>query len=158
MYASPSRLPENARVQIADALNARLADGLDLQAQVKHAHWNVKGPHFAPLHALFDALAAAVAGFNDEVAERAVTLGARAQGTLRQAARASRLPELPGDAVQGLDLARLLAERLELHVDGLREARKIAQSLGDEDTFDLLTGAVEELEKQGWFLRATLER
>lgn len=158
MYASPSRLPENARVQIADALNARLADGLDLQAQVKHAHWNVKGPHFAPLHALFDALATAVAGFNDEVAERAVTLGARAQGTLRQAARASRLPELPGDAVQGLDLARLLAERLELHVDGLREARKIAQSLGDEDTFDLLTGAVEELEKQGWFLRATLER
>lgn len=158
MYASPSRLPENARVQIADALNARLADGLDLQAQVKHAHWNVKGPHFAPLHALFDALAAAVAGFNDEVAERAVTLGARAQGTLRQAARASRLPELPGDVVQGLDLARLLAERLELHVDGLREARKIAQSLGDEDTFDLLTGAVEELEKQGWFLRATLER
>jgi starvation-inducible DNA-binding protein len=158
MYATPSRLPENARTAIADALNARLAEGLDLQAQVKHAHWNVKGPHFAPLHALFDGIATAVTGFNDEIAERAVTLGARAQGTLRMAAKASRLPDLPGDVVQGLDLAKLVAERVEAWTDGLREARKVAQSQGDEDTFDLLTGVVEEMEKQGWFLRATLER
>jgi starvation-inducible DNA-binding protein len=158
MYATPSRLPETSRTQIADALNTRLAEGLDLQAQVKHAHWNVKGPHFAPLHALFDGIATAVAGFNDEIAERAVTLGARAQGTLRQAAKASRLPDLPGDVVQGLDLAKLLAERVEAWTDGLREARKVAQAQGDEDTFDLLTGVVEEMEKQGWFLRATLER
>jgi len=158
MYASPSRLPETARVLIADALNARLAEGLDLQAQAKHAHWNVKGPHFAPLHALFDGIATAVTGFNDAIAERAVTLGARAQGTLRQAAKASLLPDLPGDVVQGLELARLLAERVEAWTDGLREARKVAQSQGDEDTFDLVTGVVEEMEKQGWFLRATLER
>lgn len=158
MYASPSRLPETARTQIADALNARLAEGLDLQAQVKHAHWNVKGPHFAPLHALFDGIATAVTGFNDEIAERAVTLGARAQGTLRMAAKASRLPDLPGDVVQGLDLAKLLAERVEAWTEGLRDARKVAQAQGDEDTFDLLTGVVEEMEKQGWFLRATLER
>src|SRR5690242_785428 len=46
MYQSPSHLPPEARAQIAAALNARLADGLDLHSQIKVAHWNIKGPQF----------------------------------------------------------------------------------------------------------------
>jgi len=157
MYPSPSRIAEGPRTRVIEALNAHLADGIDLQTQVKHAHWNVKGPHFAPLHALFDGLATALAGFNDEVAERAVTLGGVAAGTARQAVLASRLIELPPGETQGLALARLLAERLEAHLGGLRQVRQVAAGAGDEDTVDLLTSVVEELEKQGWFLRATLE-
>jgi starvation-inducible DNA-binding protein len=34
-------------------LNRRLADAIDLQLQLKQAHWNVKGPHFIGLHAPF---------------------------------------------------------------------------------------------------------
>ena len=78
MYATPSRLPEPARVRIAEGLNAVLADGLDLHASVKVAHWNLKGPQFPALHALFEEIAVGLAGHNDAVAERAVTLGARA--------------------------------------------------------------------------------
>ena len=50
MYRSPSALSEEARQQIADTLNARLADGLDLHSQIKVAHWNIKGPQFPSLH------------------------------------------------------------------------------------------------------------
>ena len=75
MYKSPSRLPEEARVRIADSLNARLADGLDLHSQIKVAHWNIKGPQFAALHPLFETFAVALATYNDEIAERAVSLG-----------------------------------------------------------------------------------
>ena len=157
LYPSPSPLPESSRSRVVEALNARLADGIDLQTQVKHAHWNVKGPHFAPLHALFDGLAAALAGFNDEIAERAVTLGGVAAGTARLAVRVSRIAEIPPAEVRGLPLVRHVAERLEAHLAGLREARRDSADAGDEDTVDLLTGMVEELEKQGWFLRATLE-
>jgi hypothetical protein len=35
MYKSPSKLPEKARSAIAEALNARLGDGLDLHGQIK---------------------------------------------------------------------------------------------------------------------------
>src|SRR5437667_2201508 len=35
-------------------MNQRLADAVDLQMQMKQAHWNVKGPHFIGLHELFD--------------------------------------------------------------------------------------------------------
>src|SRR3954465_9535072 len=98
MYRSPSHLSESARQTLSDVLTARLADGLDLHSQIKVAHWNVKGPQFAALHPLFESFAVGLAAFNDEIAERAVTLGGRAPGTARQVARASGLPEYPSDA------------------------------------------------------------
>lgn len=156
MYQSPSPLSESARGGIADRLQATLLDGLDLHGQIKVAHWNVRGPHFAALHPLFETFAVALAGFNDQVAERAVTLGARVRGTARSVARASRVPEYPEDATRDLEHVRLLAERFDAYLAGVREARAAAEKHGDQDTVDLLTGVVEEFEKSGWFLRATL--
>jgi starvation-inducible DNA-binding protein len=157
MYASPSNLSAESRRDIAAALNARLADGLDLHAQIKVAHWNVKGPLFPSLHPLFEQFAVALAAFNDQVAERAVTLGAIAAGTARHVAGASALPELPGGVVRGLDLVALLADRIEAYLAGLRVSRDLADRLGDGDTVDLLTQIVTEFEKNAWFLRATGE-
>src|SRR5436305_2919601 len=111
MYKSPSHLPEEARVKIADTLNARLADGLDLHSQIKVAHWNVKGPQFAALHPLFESFAVALAARNDQIAERAVTLGGLAGGTARQVAAASTLPEYPAGTTRDLEHVALLAER-----------------------------------------------
>ena len=42
-------------------MNRRLADAVDLQMQMKQAHWNVKGPHFIGLHEQFDKTQAAEA-------------------------------------------------------------------------------------------------
>lgn len=157
MYRSPSSLSENARTQIAAALNARLVDGLDLHSQVKVAHWNVKGPHFAALHPLFETFAVSLAAHNDAIAERAVTLGGQAHGTLRHAAKHSSLPEYPQQTTRDLEHVALLAERIELYLKGLRESRSLAESHADVDSVDLLTGIVTEFEKHGWFLRASLE-
>ena len=156
MYKSPSELPENARAQIADALNARLADGLDLHSQIKVAHWNIKGPQFAALHPLFEEFAVGLAAHNDTFAERAVTLGGRAYGTARHVAKASALPEYPQDTVRDLDHVRLLAERFDRYLAGLRGSRGVAEKAGDVDTVDLLTQAITDFEKHTWFLRATL--
>src|SRR5574342_1150873 len=102
MYQSPKPLPESARSAVAERLQATLFDGLDLHGQIKVAHWNVRGPHFVALHPLYETFAVSLAGFNDEVAERAVTLGARVRGTARHVARASRLGDYPADAVRDL--------------------------------------------------------
>ncbi len=156
MYQSPSPLPEKSRAAVAEALEAVLADGLDLHAQIKVAHWNVKGPHFAALHPLFETFATGLARHNDAVAERAVTLGTIARGTVRHVAARSRLPEYPQDTTRGLDHVRLLADRFDRLLAGARDARGVAQAQGDDDTFDLLTAVIGELEKNVWFLRATL--
>ena len=157
MYTSPSHLSETARAEIADALNARLADGLDLHSQIKVAHWNIKGPQFAALHPLFETFAVSLANHNDGVAERAVTLGAKAFGTVRHVAKVSTLPEYPRDATRDLEHVKLLVERIEAYLVGARKGRDLAEKEKDQDTVDLLTGVIVEFEKNAWFLRASLE-
>jgi starvation-inducible DNA-binding protein len=145
-------------VKVADTLNERLADGLDLHSQIKVAHWNIKGPHFAALHPLFETFAVSLANHNDSIAERAVTLGGRAFGTVRHVAKSSTLPDYPQETTRDLDHVKLLAERIEKYLDGARASRAIAEEKKDTDTVDLLTGIVTEFEKHAWFLRASLDQ
>ena len=156
MYKTPSQLPEQSRATLVATLADRLVDGLDLHSQVKVAHWNVRGPQFPSLHPLFEQFATQLAVHNDAIAERAVTLGGLAAGTARHVAKHSRLPDYPNDVTRDLDHVKLLAERIDAYLVGVRESRGIAEKLGDTDTVDLLTGVVTELEKNAWFLRATL--
>jgi starvation-inducible DNA-binding protein len=156
MYASPSPLPEADRAALVAALNARLADGLDLHSQIKVAHWNIKGPHFATLHPLFETFAIALAAFNDRIAERAITLGGLAHGTARHVARASTLADYPEGTTRDLVHVELLAARIEQYLAGVRAARKEAVERGDDDTEGLLTEVVTAFEMHAWFLRATL--
>ena len=60
MFDTRNDLPANVRVEVSELLNARLADAIDLGAQSKYAHWNVKGPNFIALHELFDKVAESV--------------------------------------------------------------------------------------------------
>jgi len=150
-------LPEESRVTIADALNAVLADGLDLHSQMKVAHWNIKGPHFAALHPLFETFAISLGNHNDSVAERAVTLGAKAYGTLRHAAKTSRLQEYPQETTRDLEHVKLLSERIDKYLAGARQSRTVADKFGDADSVDLLTGIITEFEKHSWFLKASLD-
>ncbi len=156
MYRSPSPLSEQSRAPIAASLNERLADGLDLHSHIKVAHWNIKGPNFASLHPLFETFAVSLSTHNDALAERAVTLGGKAYGTSRHVAKTSRLPDYPQETVKDLEHVRLLADRFDLYLGGLRQSRAVAEEHKDTDTVDLLTGAITEFEKHTWFLRATL--
>jgi starvation-inducible DNA-binding protein len=156
MYKTPSHLSEGARTDLIRTLNERLVDGLDLHGQIKVAHWNVRGPQFPALHPLFEQFATQLATFNDSIAERAVTLGGLATGTSRHIAKTSRLPEYPQDTTRDLDHVRLLAERFEIYLTGVRQTREVAQKHADEESVGLLTDVITELEKNAWFLRATL--
>lgn len=157
MYRSPSKLPEEARKTLCETLNARLADGLDLHGQIKVAHWNIRGPQFPSLHPLFETFAVSLANHNDAVAERAVTLGGRAYGTSRHVAKTSKLPDYPQETTKDMEHAKLLADRIEAYLDGLKESRASGEKLGDTDTVDLLTTIITEFEKHVWFLRASLD-
>ena len=157
LFKSGSALAEEARVRVIERLNESLADGLDLHGQLKVAHWNVKGPHFAALHQLFETFATSVSGHNDDLAERAVALGGRALGTSRHVARTSRLADYPQETTRDLHHVQLLADRVDTYLQGLQAARETADEVGDLDSSDLLTGVITEFEKNAWMLRATLE-
>jgi starvation-inducible DNA-binding protein len=83
MYASRIDIPDHARKAATRLLQARLSDALDLEAQLKQAHWNVRGMAFFGLHQLFDVIHGEVEGFADTLAERITSLGGIADGRVQ---------------------------------------------------------------------------
>lgn len=157
-FESRLDLPEAARRTSLALLQAQLSDALDLASHLKHAHWNVRGPHFLPLHELFDRLHEELEEQIDEIAERAAALASPVHGTLRQGAAASRLPEYPADLVDGAAHLKALAERYALLAASARAAIDSAADAGDAGTSDLFTQFSRELDKHLWFIEAHLQR
>ncbi len=63
---------------------------------------------------------------NDTIAERAVTLGAKAYGTVRHVAKTSCLPDYPQEMTRDMEHVQLLSERIEMYLEGARESRSLA--------------------------------
>ena len=154
MRPTRNDLAENARAALIALLNARLADALDLAAIMKQAHWNVRGPHFQPLHELFDSVTDAVRGHADDIAERITALGGVAKGRTQDIAAATALPEYPLQAEAGADHVKAVADRLAMTTNAMRAAIGESDEMGDAVTADLFTGVARDLDKQLWFVEA----
>ncbi len=146
--------PESRRIAVAALLNRQLADLIDLRLQAKQAHWNVKGPQFAALHALFDDVAEEVDGLADVVAERAVVLGGFAGGTLQTVARDTRLPAYPAETGCGNEHTWALSAALAQAARAARSAIRAAQDAGDDGSADVLTQVSRELDTLLWKVEA----
>jgi starvation-inducible DNA-binding protein len=157
MYDTKLDLAEETRTKVAKYLNERLADAIDLGAQTKHAHWNVKGPNFIALHELFDKVAENVEEHVDELAERITTLGGTAYGTLAAAARATSLKPYPEEITEGLAHVEALSASLADFGKKVRRGIQQTGDWGDADTADLLTGISRDVDKYVWFLEAHLQ-
>ena len=79
MHPTRNTLDETIRIQSVELLNKHLATAIDLHAQVKQAHWNVRGANFIAIHKLLDTVSEEVEGFSDMLAERAGGLGGTAE-------------------------------------------------------------------------------
>jgi starvation-inducible DNA-binding protein len=156
-YRTSIDLDGETRSQVIDILNQQLADTFDLYSQTKQAHWNVKGPEFFQLHELYDQLATTVLGHVDTIAERATALGGTANGTARQAAAGSRLPDYPDDATGSKDSLQAMVERYAALAATTRAAIDATDNLGDIDTSDLFTAVSRDIDKSLWFLEAHLQ-
>ena len=154
MYATENDLSLQRRKQLNALMNQRLASAVDLQMQMKQAHWNVKGPSFIGLHELFDKVDEAVESYVDMIAERIVQLGGVAEGTVRVAAARSRLPEYPLAIADGLAHVEAVARALSTFGQEARSTISQADELDDADTADLFTEVSRGLDKWLWFVEA----
>src|SRR5262249_13215676 len=157
MYATKNDLPEAVRTKLIDLLNARLADAIDLQTQMKQAHWNVKGPSFIALHELFDKINEEVEDYVDDLAERAVQLGGIALGTARSVAQRSQQKEYPLNISSGRDHVEAVSNALATFGKGARAATDASDELRDNDTADIFTEVSRGVDKWLWFVEAHLQ-
>jgi len=157
MHTTRNDLPEAVRAKVVELLNDRLADAIDLHTQLKHAHWNVKGPQFIALHELFDKLHGEAEEYVDDIAERAVALGGKAHGTARLVVARSKLAEYPATATTGHEHVEAVANVLASFGKAVRVAIDTAAELRDADTADLFTGVSRGVDKALWFVEAHLQ-
>lgn len=142
--------------QIVEMLQNRLHALNDLQLTLKHAHWNVIGPHFIAVHEMLDPQVDSVRGFVDDVAERIATLGGSPDGTPGSLVR----ERTWDDYSIGRDDAIAHLGALDLVYSGvIADHRTQIEKLETLDpvTQDMLISQAGELEQFQWFLRAHLE-
>jgi starvation-inducible DNA-binding protein len=154
MYETENDISQERRSELNALMNRRLADGVDLQMQMKQAHWNVKGPSFIGLHELFDKVARSVESYVDMIAERIVQLGGIAEGTVRLAASRTRLPEYPLEIAEGMAHVEAVARALSTFGKEVRSTIDEANALDDAGTADLFTEISRGIDQWLWFVEA----
>lgn len=154
MYPTRNSLPEHVRAQSNEILNKHLAAAIDLHAQLKQAHWNVRGPAFIAIHELFDRISVEVEAMSDLIAERVAGLGGTARGTIQLASERSFLaPYLLGIGSEQTHLSAV-AEALASFGTSTRAAIGEAITFGDADTADLFTGISRNIDKHLWIVES----
>lgn len=149
-------IESNTQSSMIVLLNQHVVDAIDLKLALKQAHWNVRGPQFIALHELFDQVAARMDEHADTMAERVVQLGGTATGTSQSVAGTSSLPAYPAEATDQRVHLEALTERMAAFGKSCRQAIDEADSAGDADTADIMTGVSREVDKDAWFVGAHL--
>ncbi|HEX9703984.1 MAG TPA: DNA starvation/stationary phase protection protein Dps [Gemmatimonadales bacterium] len=153
-YPTKNDLPEATRDEAIGLLNQRLADCIDLQAQCKQAHWNVKGPTFIALHKLFDEINADAGEYADLLAERVVQLGGIAEGTVGVVADRSTLVDYPLTLATGAEHVAALSDALAAFGRTARVGIEEMNELEDAASADVLTEILRGVDKWLWFVEA----
>jgi len=150
-------IDEADRSAIAQGLSRLLADTYTLYLTTHNFHWNVTGPMFSTLHAMFMQQYTDLWNAVDPVAERIRALGHFAPGSYADFGKLASVPDAPAQPPKAMEMVRVLVRGHEAVARTARELVPIADKAGDEPTLDLLTQRLDFHEKTAWMLRSLLE-
>lgn len=149
-------IDQQDRLAIAEGLSRLLADTYTVYLKTHNYHWNVTGPMFSTLHAMFEEQYTELAIAVDEIAERIRALGVFAPGSYSQFADLTSIEEEDGVPDAESMIAQLVKDQ-ETIVRTARGIFPIAEKASDETTADLLTQRMQIHEKTAWMLRSMLK-
>ncbi|MCF8204769.1 MAG: DNA starvation/stationary phase protection protein [Methylotenera sp.] len=150
-------ISEKDRAAIAAGLSKLLAETYTLYLTTHNFHWNVTGPMFNSLHAMFMAQYTELWNAVDPIAERIRSLGHAAPGSYAQFAKLSGLPDAPDTPPKALKMVELLMQGHEAIARTARALFPLVDKAGDEPSADLLTQRLTVHEQTAWMLRSLLE-
>ena len=150
-------IADKDRAAIAKGLSKLLADTYTLYLTTHNFHWNVTGPMFNSLHAMFMAQYTELWTAVDPLAERIRALGHPAPGSYAQFSKLSSVPDAPASPPKAMEMVRILVEGHEAVARTARAILPLVDKAGDEPTADLLTQRLTVHEQTAWMLRSILE-
>ncbi|MDR2452419.1 MAG: DNA starvation/stationary phase protection protein [Candidatus Accumulibacter sp.] len=149
-------LSEKDRVAIAKGLSKLLADSFTLYLMTHNFHWNVTGPMFNTLHAMFMDQYTEQWNALDTIAERIRALGVVAPGSYDEYRKLTAIAPVEGRP-KALKMVALLLAAQEATARTARDLLPLASEANDQPTSDLLTERLDVHEKTAWMLRSLLE-
>ena len=150
-------ISDKDRAAIAAGLSRLLADTYTLYLTTHNFHWNVTGPMFNSLHAMFMAQYTELWNAVDPIAERIRSLGHVAPGSYAQFGKLSTVPDAPAQPPKALEMVAILVKGHEAVARTARELVPLVDKASDEPTADLLTQRLTVHEQTAWMLRSLLE-
>ena len=150
-------ISDKDRAAIAQGLSRLLADTYTLYLTTHNFHWNVTGPMFNSLHAMFMTQYTELWNAVDPIAERIRALGHPAPGSYAQYAQLSSLPDAPTTPPKAMEMVRILAEGHEAVARTARSLFPVVDKASDEPTADVLVQRLAVHEQTAWMLRSLLE-
>jgi starvation-inducible DNA-binding protein len=149
-------ISEENREKIAQGLSRLLADSYTLYLMTHNFHWNVTGPMFNTLHAMFMQQYTEQWAALDVIAERIRALGFPAPGTYKEFVKLASIEEVDG-APKAMEMVRHLLAAQEATARTARSLLPVADDANDQPTIDILTQRLDIHEKTAWMLRSLLE-
>ena len=149
-------IPLTERRAIAEGLSALLADSYTLYLMTHNFHWNVTGPQFNSLHAMFMGQYTEQWNAIDVIAERIRAVGFPAPGTYGEFARLTSIRE-PEGVPDANEMVRQLVVAQEATARTARNLFPVVDAARDQPTADVLTQRINVHEKTAWMLRSLLE-
>lgn len=145
------------RAAIVAELSKLLADTYTLYLTTHNFHWNVTGPMFNTLHAMFMTQYTELWNAVDPIAERIRALGHPAPGSYAQFGRLSTVGDAPAAPPKATEMVRILVSGHEAVARTARNIFPLVERAKDQPTADLLTQRLDIHEKTAWMLRSLLE-
>ena len=149
-------ISEKDRNAIAKGLSKLLADSFTLYLMTHNFHWNVTGPMFNTLHAMFMGQYTEQWNALDVIAERIRALGVIAPGSYDDYQKLTTIPPIKGKP-KALEMVALLVSAQEATARTARDLLPLVAEANDQPTTDLLTQRLDVHEKTAWMLRSLLD-
>jgi starvation-inducible DNA-binding protein len=146
------------RAAIAHGLSRLLADTYTLYLTTHNFHWNVTGPMFNTLHAMFMEQYTELWNAVDPIAERIRALGHHAPGSYGAFTQLSSIADAPAKPPRAMAMVKTLTAGHEAVARTARSVFPLANAADDQPTADLLTQRLDVHEKTAWMLRSLLTR
>lgn len=149
-------LDKTAAKNIAEKLEALLANYQMFYANVRGFHWNISGEKFFELHTKFEELYNDAFLKTDEIAERILTLGFAPQHLFSSYIKNSKIAEAQNTSDATTTVKDVLDSFKTLLVLE-RDILSLASEAGDEGTTALMSDYIREQEKLVWMYSAYLK-
>ena len=144
--------------QTADLLKSILADQFLLYSKSRNYHWNVTGPNFYGLHAVFEKIYDELAEDVDTMAERIRAIGYKTPGTLREFLDLSSIKEEPGKYPAQSVMVQNIINDFKTLIEKMKSgSNKIQNDFKDDVTSGMIYSLIEKYEKTVWMLKSTVD-